>query len=1064
MEAPQGVLEGPSSYVGAWTLPEGPLVGGNSLELDAEERCRRVDAASESGSSGKVALRHIIKQLQQEGPIEAAAALLQYKPYGEKILKLILHSLIGASFLLSLAVVLSLQIPHGLTASVAADNRFLLLLRAPLAGILLSLSLWLLREAFAAYRTVLLVRIKAAATMIPAFKAPKASASASPVGLVVRLRLLPAQLLVLSLSQSAKTFIGCYTPAAALVAVPAAAAFRSFIKNSLADWGSRASSSSGERSDEYVLAGDDTSDSCGSYKDMVKPFFRAALKAPNFYGLPDAFVRCETSALGGRALHRLSRRVGCLDGLPSLPTTTRDTPEASQSGGAETRNVIGNALRLLRQRTGNQRQPLLRALLLHVCMWVDGLVFCSLCGLLLLPLLHLRAAVWLLGGSPFIAAACCCFAAASAAIDKALLALVKQDEGEWEMGEALNQRLLDGSLRPLRTELGGFCLDNGDGRAPHSHMVPCSHAPSDAQQPVCYEAHAAESTRKGTAANDSLIQQESLPATGVLKANLGEATATGISKRAAQDASSSSAWDQNAFPFDENNLDTEDETDEQTTETTSDSREKTPVSVLRNEVYSARNTVDASPCGCATASGPERGTERDSEIVLGKSYGEVLSGDSLELAYYASFGSRKLRLWERGASMLQRVGSPLRSLGPSRRMSAKLHKPEGKTHAEAPCKGSMRLEQAEHSGAGGLACFSQTRRRSTTALGSEMASQGGQKRHQQEEEAGKRFHTPVMLEECLDVLFGEDLSKPLLGELSSSEKPKQQAPQPRLFIDCTVGGGGHAACIVKRLTAQDTLVCCDIDGEAIAAAHARLCSLCGGGPEGACCEASYKEKKSTGALVAKRGPGIHFVQGNFKFLRELVNTALGKDTNGSVDGIIADLGVSSHQLDAVQRGFSHRLRGPLLLQFYHPLPMDTSRCSQVYVHQKSVENAIAQPSPAEILCCHSDAPLRQCFLLDALSVKSHSEADGFSPSFYPGRLVVLSFHSIEDKIVATAFQKNKLQGASATAAAAQPLVDDPLRKGWKGPRAIELGAPDLELQRRSSRQWSDSSGKRSRIP
>ncbi|XP_026191930.1 uncharacterized protein LOC34620099 [Cyclospora cayetanensis] len=423
--------------------------------------------------------------------------------------------------------------------------------------------------------------------------------------------------------------------------------------------------------------------------------------------------------------------------------------------------------------------------------------------------------------------------------------------------------------------------------------------------------------------------------------------------------------------------------------------------------------------------------------------------------------------------------------------------------------------QCSLEGAGGLACFSQTRRRSTTALGSEMASQGGQKRHQQEEEAGKRFHTPVMLEECLDVLFGEDLSKPLLGELSSSEKPKQQAPQPRLFIDCTVGGGGHAACIVKRLTAQDTLVCCDIDGEAIAAAHARLCSLCGGGPEGACCEASYKEKKSTGALVAKRGPGIHFVQGNFKFLRELVNTALGKDTNGSVDGIIADLGVSSHQLDAVQRGFSHRLRGPLLLQFYHPLPMDTSRCSQVYVHQKSVENAIAQPSPAELLQ-HASGPLLQRILwqlgeeplakriaaallrqqqqqqqqqqqemripdlvdvvCSCAPLVPHSQKKRILSRVFQvscvlkslislpqalrmyineetlalqqlltqalqlllpgGRLVVLSFHSIEDKIVATAFQKNKLQGASATAAAAQPLVDDPLRKGWKGPRAI----------------------------
>ncbi|MBO6574631.1 MAG: 16S rRNA (cytosine(1402)-N(4))-methyltransferase RsmH [Rhodothermales bacterium] len=102
------------------------------------------------------------------------------------------------------------------------------------------------------------------------------------------------------------------------------------------------------------------------------------------------------------------------------------------------------------------------------------------------------------------------------------------------------------------------------------------------------------------------------------------------------------------------------------------------------------------------------------------------------------------------------------------------------------------------------------------------------------------------------------------------------------FVDATLGGGGHTAALLDALDPAGTVIGIDQDDDAIAAASHRL----------------------QDAIAEGR---LQILQGNFADLEDLLS-AIGVT---QVDGILLDLGVSSHQFDAGQRGFSHRLDGPL---------------------------------------------------------------------------------------------------------------------------------------------------------
>lgn len=100
-----------------------------------------------------------------------------------------------------------------------------------------------------------------------------------------------------------------------------------------------------------------------------------------------------------------------------------------------------------------------------------------------------------------------------------------------------------------------------------------------------------------------------------------------------------------------------------------------------------------------------------------------------------------------------------------------------------------------------------------------------------------------------------------------------------IYVDCTLGGAGHSSEILKRLSSKGRLIGIDQDKDALSAAREKL----------------------------KDYSNVTFVHDNFTNIEEILNDL---NING-VDGVLADLGVSSYQLDEGERGFSYMQDAPL---------------------------------------------------------------------------------------------------------------------------------------------------------
>lgn len=111
-----------------------------------------------------------------------------------------------------------------------------------------------------------------------------------------------------------------------------------------------------------------------------------------------------------------------------------------------------------------------------------------------------------------------------------------------------------------------------------------------------------------------------------------------------------------------------------------------------------------------------------------------------------------------------------------------------------------------------------------------------------------------------------------------------------VFVDGTLGGGGHAEAVLERLPEDGRLYGIDRDGAAIAAASARL---------------------------ARFGEAFTAIRGNFFDMKRL----LAAQGVTEVDGILLDLGVSSYQLDTPQRGFSYHEDAPLDMRMDPSAPL-----------------------------------------------------------------------------------------------------------------------------------------------
>ena len=252
-------------------------------------------------------------------------------------------------------------------------------------------------------------------------------------------------------------------------------------------------------------------------------------------------------------------------------------------------------------------------------------------------------------------------------------------------------------------------------------------------------------------------------------------------------------------------------------------------------------------------------------------------------------------------------------------------------------------------------------------------------------------HTPIMVSEVLSLL------EPARGGV---------------FVDGTLGGGGHAEAVLNALPESGRLYGIDRDDDALKAAGARLMRF---------------------------GDRFTAIKGNFFDMKDLL-LAHGVT---AADGILLDLGVSSYQLDAAERGFSYKADAPLDMRMDRSAPLSardvvnewsekeltrifyeygeekfSARIAQRIVEARRTAPIESTVALAELIKSAIPAkyrnepqhPARRCF--QAIRIAVNGELDGLSEAIRAahdllnpnGRLVVLTFHSLEDRIVKNAFR------------------------------------------------------------
>lgn len=247
------------------------------------------------------------------------------------------------------------------------------------------------------------------------------------------------------------------------------------------------------------------------------------------------------------------------------------------------------------------------------------------------------------------------------------------------------------------------------------------------------------------------------------------------------------------------------------------------------------------------------------------------------------------------------------------------------------------------------------------------------------------YHRPVLLNETIDAL---------------------QIVPDGIYLDGTAGGGGHSFAIASRLQGG-RLIALDQDPDAVEQAAKRLQGL--------------------PATVVHR---------NFRFM----DAVLQEQGVEAVDGILLDIGVSSHQLDTVQRGFSYHTDAPLdmrmsqegpsaadLLQtlseqeladiFFRFGEEKFSRSIAKAVVERRKEKPITTTAEFSDLICEAvpaavrrkGHPARKVF--QALRIAVNAELDCLSEALdtafdrlkIGGRLAIITFHSLEDRMVKQRF-------------------------------------------------------------
>ncbi len=251
-------------------------------------------------------------------------------------------------------------------------------------------------------------------------------------------------------------------------------------------------------------------------------------------------------------------------------------------------------------------------------------------------------------------------------------------------------------------------------------------------------------------------------------------------------------------------------------------------------------------------------------------------------------------------------------------------------------------------------------------------------------------HTPVLLNECLDGLNIDPTG---------------------IYVDGTLGGGGHSGEILKRLT-TGKLIAFDKDDDALTSTKAKLSSF---------------------------GDKVIFVKSDFKDMFARVKD-LGYD---KVNGILLDLGVSSYQIDTADRGFSYRFDGKLDMRMDRSASLTARDVVNTYSKEdlqrilynygeesfaKLIVNKILEAretkeieTTGELTSLVESAIPKKFWgkgsvakkTFQAIRIEVNGELEGLDRAINQmidllapnGRLCIITFHSLEDRIVKNVFKE-----------------------------------------------------------
>jgi 16S rRNA (cytosine1402-N4)-methyltransferase len=255
-------------------------------------------------------------------------------------------------------------------------------------------------------------------------------------------------------------------------------------------------------------------------------------------------------------------------------------------------------------------------------------------------------------------------------------------------------------------------------------------------------------------------------------------------------------------------------------------------------------------------------------------------------------------------------------------------------------------------------------------------------------------HLPVLFDECMQML---------------------RIRPDGIYVDCTAGGGGHSAGILDQLGPGGQLISMDKDDQALAA-----------------CEKLKEAKKSPA--------NWKLIKSDFSSLAQI----LDEEGIESVDGILADLGVSSHQLDTADRGFSYSCDGPLDMRMDDKQKLTAEivvnrytedeivrilrnfgeeryagRIAAAIVRERKIHTIRTTTELSKIISKAMPAksknedqhPSRRSF--QAIRIEVNHELSSIEKLLEDaprhlrpgGRIAIISFHSLEDRMVKEAFRK-----------------------------------------------------------